>query len=192
MGSFVDLTGKKFGRVTVIKRVGTEKHGGIIWNCSCSCGNSFNVVGDSLKRGLTKSCGCYRKENTSKMSKKHGLKKHPLYNLWVGIRARCNNQKHKSYKNYGGRGIKICERWNNFESFISDMGDRPSPEHSIDRINNNGDYCPENCKWSTQKEQGRNMRKNVIINYNGKDYCISALAEHLGLKVGTLRYRLQK
>lgn len=125
----------------------------------CKCGTIKSVDYYSLKNGLTKSCGCDRKSNI-----KHSLSKSKEYNSWNNMKIRCYNPKHKQYKNYGGRGIKVCDKWlNSFQNFINDMGLKPSPEYSIDRIDNNKGYEPSNCKWSNPKEQAKNRRNGDKI-----------------------------
>jgi len=152
-----DLTGKKFGRLIVLKDGGTRIYGGHerrMWLCKCSCGGIVSIVGTSLSNGNTKSCGCLLKERITK----HGMSKTSEFKVWTSMRDRCKNPKNCRYKDYGGRGISVCSRWDKFESFFGDMGNRPSSEFSIDRINNNGNYEPSNCKWSTRSEQQRNKQ----------------------------------
>lgn len=153
--SIIDLTGNKFGRWTVIKYVGMMK-----WVCKCDCGNMRVVKSSSFKNGNSKSCGCLRKDSVVGRFTIHGQsslngKKTLTYNTWVGMKQRCNYSKHVGYKNYGGRGIKVCKRWDKFENFYKDMGKRPKGT-SIDRIDNDRGYTPKNCKWSTKKEQSLN------------------------------------
>lgn len=117
--------------------------------------------------------------------------RHKDYNLYKEMKKRCRQKSSKCYKNYGGRGIKVCDRWNNFKNFNKDMGDRPSPDMSIDRIDNDGDYCPENCRWATRKQQSRNTRKSRYITYKGQRKCIAYWAEKMGLKWTTIRRRIE-
>jgi len=157
----IDLTGKTFGRLTVLSKEDNVGTSGSRWLCQCQCRNTIIAASGNLRSGATNSCGRYKKEfmaKKNKANKKHGLYKHPLYQCWLNLRNRCNNPKHQSYKNYGGRGIKVCKEWNSFKTFLEDMGERPD-RLSIDRINNDGNYEPLNCKWSTTKEQSRNKRK---------------------------------
>jgi len=169
---FKDETGNRYGRLTVISFSHSRPVGNgmmAMWNCRCDCGSEKIVGGTSLRIGETASCGCLRRDMVCEGNSKHGLAKrtakHPLYHLWKGMRARCKNPNHSHYHRYGGRGIKVCERWREFDNFLHDMGERPSPAHSIDRINNNGDYEPSNCHWATPIEQSRNgsrMRRVII------------------------------
>lgn len=156
-----DLTGMTFGRLTVVKRSGTSKRGDIVWACICKCGAETAVRGSNLRNGNTKSCGCFQRERASESTSTHRLTKSPEYRSWASMIARCENPKYHHFHRYGGRGIRICERWrNSFELFLSDMGPRPSLKHSLDRKDNDGNYEPGNCRWATAKEQRLN-RSNM-------------------------------
>lgn len=156
----LDLTGRKFGRLTVISYSHSEHKHLAHWNCQCECGNKMSVRGRSLISGNTKSCGCFRRENSTKLTFKHGRRYNDLtYSSWRSMRRRCCDVKHKYFNNYGGRGITICDRWiNDFNAFLQDMGERPKG-YTLDRINNEGNYEPINCKWSDRKTQASNRRK---------------------------------
>ena len=165
MGKKIDLTGKVYGRLVVVEEAGRNSKGKILWKCKCNCGNETIVIGENLKSGATQSCGCYRKEIEVVASVTHGLshsngKINRLYSIWIDMKKRCNNTKNKEYKNYGGRGIKVCQEWASeymaFHEWAINNG--YSKELTLDRIDVNKDYGPENCKWSTWLEQGRNKR----------------------------------
>lgn len=191
------LTGKKFGRLLVlreasinerIKTKGTNSQ----WVCLCDCGNIKTYLATSLKTGNTKSCGCLSREKRKLGNVIHGLAYHELQSTYQNMISRCNNKNNKEYKNYGGRGIKVCSEWmSSFKNFLSDMGERPSKIHSLDRIDNNGNYCKENCRWATQREQASNKRVNRMIVFNGVEDTVSNMAKRHGLIYTTLHYRLK-
>jgi len=191
MGKFIDLTGKKFGRWTVLKRA--ENKGNYIrWKCLCDCGAIRIVNGNSLKRGISKSCGCISSEITAERNRKHGMSKTPEYRVWTHMTQRCTNKTDGSYKNYGARGIKVCDRWlHSFENFYADMGKRPTEKHSIERKNNNGDYEPDNCKWATKKEQCNNRRSSHMLTLNGETKTMSQWSDITGISIGTLWARIE-
>lgn len=171
----LDLIGLRFGRLTVIERIaapeGTKKIAH--WRCRCLCGGETTTRGHLLKRGTTQSCGCLQRERTSEAAKvssrKHGLAdKHPLWRTWMSMRSRCNNPNATGYARYGGRGITLCARWDDFESFIADVGERPSPSHSLDRCDVDGHYEPGNVRWATRFEQANNRRDNTRVEYKGQ------------------------
>lgn len=154
-GKKLNLVGKRFGIWTVIKRDGTSRGKKSTWLCQCDCGTIRSVLGVGLKSGHSNSCGCKRGKEPSPNAKKRQLE-HPS---WSHMMSRCYRTKDLRYKDYGGRGITVCERWiNSFENFVADMGKRPSKEYSLDRIDVNGNYEPSNCRWATQLEQRHNRR----------------------------------
>lgn len=167
MGAFIDLTGRKFGRLTVIERAGTNKHKKLIWCCLCDCGNKVNINGSQLHNGDTKSCGCLIKDFNN--SKRVAYKKHKerLYRVWASMIQRCINPKVKAYKDYGGRGIAVCDEWYKYLAFrewAKNSGYNPDARFSectIDRIDVNGNYEPSNCRWVDMKTQATNKRNNL-------------------------------
>lgn len=197
MRKFIDLTGQKFSRLTVLENIGKAKNGQSMWLCKCDCGNITKVMYCNLTRESVKSCGCLRKENYSKHFIKHHKSQTRLYTTFCKMKSRCYNKNDPAYKNYGGREIKICEEWlNDFMNFYNwaiDNGydnNKAKKEQSLDRIDVNGNYEPSNCRWATAKQQANNMRKNHIINYYGKQYTLKQLSEFLNIKVTTLEWRL--
>lgn len=190
MAKLIDLTSKRYGRLIVLSFIGkiNGKHHNY-WNCLCDCGNSVNVTGNNLRANVTKSCGCLHKEKTSISNKKHGASiiETKEYRAWQNMRKRCNNKKSEDYSSYGGRGIKVCERWDSFINFLNDMGYAPDG-FSLDRIDVNGGYNPDNCRWADIKTQARNKTNNRYISSNG---IIKTLAEWAEIS-GTDRRNIHK
>ena len=189
MGKFRDLTGQKFGKFTVVKYIGQNSSKRSTWLCRCDCGTEKIMNGHRLTSGDIKSCGCSRKGNKGRET--HGMCGTKIYSLWKSIRARCYKKNFVQYKDYGGRGIKVCNRWQKFENFLEDMGDTIPKGMSIDRIDNDGDYSPENCRWATRFEQANNKRDNIFITYNGETLTLSQWSRKLNIKYMTLYHRLK-
>lgn len=171
-GRFVDITGMKFNMLHVIRENGRGAGGKVMWLCKCDCGEEKTIKGDDIRNGKSHSCGCYQRLRSSEKAA-HGHSRRigrasPTYNSWAAIIKRCENPNTAGYENYGGRGISVCDRWREFLNFLEDMGKRPKGK-TIDRIDNNGNYEPENCKWSTPTEQSANQRKrkNKTSSYRG-------------------------
>lgn len=188
-----DLTNKKIGRLTVLEFFG-YKNNKVIWKCRCDCGNITYVVHGNLIHNSTKSCGCLQKELLSKRSITHNLTKTKIYSTWIDIKKRCYNVNSISYCNYGGRGITVCDEWkNDFKSFYNwSMQNGYDETLSIDRINNNGNYEPSNCRWVDRKTQNNNTRHNHYITYNGKTLTLAQWSEELGLTYSCLKSRINK
>ncbi|MFA7177604.1 MAG: hypothetical protein WC114_10175 [Smithellaceae bacterium] len=185
---YASLAGQRFGRLEVLYYVGQRYAS---WLCLCDCGQHTAVAGGALRKGKTRSCGCLQAERSAAASTVHGGYGTTEYRRWDSMIQRCVNKNHKHYHNYGGRGIKVCERWrNSFAAFLEDLGPRPSANHSIDRIDNNGDYCPENCRWATKAEQVRNTRRNRLVAFRGETLCVADLARRHGLTPQALQGRL--
>lgn len=186
--SAANLLDQQFGRLKVVEKLSERAaNGGLLWKCICSCGNETIVPTSNIVSGRTTSCGCYFKE----VATKHGLAGTPEYKVWTGMISRCFDQLHISYHNYGGRGITVCKRWlESFPDFYADMGKRPSPEHTLDREDNDRNYEPNNCRWATREEQLNNRRNNVYYEYNGERKTVSQWARNVGMSVQTLFRRL--
>jgi len=203
----IDLSGQRFTRLLVVggpKTVQIPSKRVRVWLCRCDCGTELWLCTSELRAGLTKSCGCFRHEfaiKNGKRSRKHGdslgadgIVSHRAveYSIWSSMSQRCNDPKDPQYKNYGGRGIHVCKRWRNYEKFLADMGRRPSSKHSIDRIDNDGNYEPRNCRWADRRTQARNTRRTVFVKFNGERLCVADLAERVGVKYKLLYSRIKR
>ena len=189
----IDLTGKTFNRLTVLERIGSDKWGQAFWKCLCTCGNTTIVTGGGLRTNRIKSCGCLRKEVWLSHIQTHRLSKTPEYQIWLRAKQRCHNPNEKTYFRYGGRGIKIYKKWRtDFEAFFDHVGPRPTKEHTIERIDNNHGYFPDNVKWATQQEQANNRRTNHHITINGVTHTIAQWARIVGVRPESICNRLYR
>ena len=190
----IDLTGKRFGRLIVTGFAEKRGKKTLCWDCKCDCGKTKIILGASLKNGATQSCGCYNREIATKKSTTHGLSKHPLYRVWKAVKRRCYNKDTDAYQNYGGRGIIICDEWrDDFQAFYGwAMANGYKEGLTIDRINNNGNYEPCNCRWITRKEQNNNTRRNVLIEYKGKTNTVTEWCTILNVKYAAVVRRLRR
>lgn len=190
-----DLKGKRFHSLVVVDRCNIKSPSGKVqWVCECDCGACLNVVTQNLINGNTKTCGCGKVERARQQglkNRKHGLTKTIEYKTWVNMKGRCLNPKYENYPNYGGRGIRVCNRWlNSFELFLKDMGPRPSPAHSIDRKDPDGDYEPDNCRWATIEEQCNNKRASKKYLLDGESFSVAQLSRKFNIPYSTLECRL--
>jgi hypothetical protein len=190
MGKFIDLTGQRFGRLEVISLAISDKRKGY-WNCKCDCGKEKTISVYNLINGSTRSCGCLHSEEVKERMTKHGLSKTRLGQIRNDMQKRCYNPNQIYYKNYGGRGITVCEEWKtNPTSFYTWANNNGYEEHlTIERIDINGNYCPENCRWATETEQNNNKRSNHLITCKGKTRTMSQWSEITGISYSTLRGR---
>ena len=189
---FKDLTGLCFSRWTVLGYLGNRRCGRRLygyWLCQCACGTLGEVDGHGLRHGTSRSCGCLHLD----VATMHGMSHTTEHMTWCSLFTRCDNPNSHEYKNYGGRGIGICQRWReSFANFYADMGPKPSPTHSIDRIDNEGDYEPSNCRWATGMTQNRNQRTNVFLTHDGETLCLTDWAKRVGISTPALSTRLQR
>lgn len=196
MGKVIDIVGQRFGNLTVVSFSHIDKNHKSHWNCQCDCGNSVVLQKSNFAQGNTVSCGCYRRKNTTRIKKTHGKSKTRLYNIYRGMRARCFNHNSEKYKLYGGRGITICNEWmgkDGFECFYAwAVKNGYSDNLSIDRIDNNGDYSPQNCRWATAKEQALNTRVNTKYYGYGLRLSGAEWASALGIHKTTFYRRIKR
>jgi len=199
-----DFTGRRFERLKVIRYIPSQEREGYgakkdsrVWLCQCDCGNYIKLRTTQLKEGKAKSCGCYVKELLFEQTKKnttHGKKNTRLYSIWHGIKGRCLNETDKDYRKYGGRGIKVCKEWiDDFMNFYNwSMANGYRDDLTIDRVDNDGNYEPDNCRWITNKEQSRNRRSNTIYTYKGEGKPLSELCEICGVDYQLIHHRLKR
>jgi hypothetical protein len=185
---FKDMTGQRFGRLTVVRRDNRKPE--VRWLCVCDCGNEVTPRGYALRSGKAQSCGCRAREIARDTFTKHGMHDTRIYSIWANMLARCSNPSSAMFKHYGGRGIYVCERWHIFDNFHKDMGVRPEGR-SLDRIDNNGPYGPTNCRWADKNTQSRNRRRLHLITFNGQTKIITDWAKDIGIQPSSLSQRLK-
>lgn len=191
MGSLIlIIPGQRFGRLTAIQREANSRSEKQRWLFRCDCGNECIIGIHEIRRGDSRSCGCLRAALTGDRFRAHGKARSADYRSWASLIQRCENPKSNGFTNYGARGIKVCDRWQKFNNFYADMGPKPSSNYSIDRIDVNGNYEPNNCRWATKHQQLRNMRKNRFVLVCGRMVTIAEAGELTGISVATIRSRL--
>lgn len=194
MTRYSPVAGERFERLVLVRREGTDGRNSL-WRCRCGCGTERVVPIGNLRRGLTRSCGCLSAEMTAQRNLKHGYsvgsRYRTEYGIWAAMMRRCFNPNRPEFKDYGGRGITVCDAWQKFENFLGDMGQRPA-SLTLDRINNDGDYTPENCRWARRSEQARNTRANRIVTYRGRQIRLIKAIDASGLPYTTVMTRIHR
>lgn len=196
MGKRIDLTGQDFGRLRVVKHAGTTADGHALWLCQCTCGKEVFVSGNALRRGNTKSCGCYNRDvSTARIVAKnttHGGTGTRLFRIWSNMKTRCYNPNAINYDNYGGRGITVCDEWrDDFTTFREwALANGYTNSLTLDRIDNDRGYSPDNCRWATIKEQMNNRRSNTVVSYGGEAHTVTEWAAIIGIAPDALLYRI--
>lgn len=203
MARSINLTGQKFGRLTVLCKTNEKRYGKTLWHCQCECGNFKDTISTSLKNGDVRSCGCLQKEtrkenalHLDKVRTKHGMSDSRLYRIYHNMVSRCYRKSINGYENYGGRGIRVCDEWlgkDGFQNFmIWSFANGYNDELTIDRLDSNGNYEPNNCKWATRKEQANNTRATICLEYNGEKHSLTEWSEITGLSKQTIYNRINK
>lgn len=189
---FHNLTGLRFGKLAVLAYAGRHTYGHL-WRCVCDCGATKTVSGHLMSDGKTKSCGCLRAAG-SRLRHGHNRvgKRTSEYRSWLAMRSRCTRKKDTHYAEYGGRGIKVCKRWRSFDSFLADMGLKPNPKHTIERIAHSGHYSPSNCRWANRQEQSENKSNNRKLTFRGETMSVTAWERRLGYRRSTIQGRLAR
>lgn len=195
MPALIDLTGQRFGRLLVVDNAPKiiRKSGTVIrWNCKCECGRTTIATTQDLKRGHTLSCGCYQRQKTAEATTKHGMRHERIYHVWLDMKDRCNNPHNKRYRDYGGRGIFVCDEWQKdfslFFDYVSRLPHYGESGFTIDRIDNNNGYTPENVRWATISEQNLNKRSTKRVVYDGEQITLIQAEKILGIKYATLLF----
>jgi hypothetical protein len=189
---FIEMKGRRFSRWLVLSQGKTDKRKRIFWVCRCDCGIEREVEGTSLRTGTSKSCGCYSAEVARERETTHGMTGTPLHGIWRSMLTRCFNPASNAYHDYGARGITVCDRWLSFENFYADMNTRPSPDHTLDRIDNNKGYEPSNCRWATKSEQVSNRRNCIYVDTPTGRITVSEAARRAGISFAAMRSRLRR
>lgn len=196
MPAFIDLTGQKFGRLIVLSKSSTQRNRRWLWNCKCICGNEKLIDGQTLRSGESNSCGCLNDEQKRniciKRNTTHGLAHNRIYSIWTDMNTRCNNPNCKKYPRYGARGIRVCAEWEKFEQFFADMGHPPSDKHSLDRIDCNGPYTKENCRWVLAVVQQNNRTNNRLITHKGQTNTLQQWSKLTGIPRKTISNRIAR
>ena len=192
--TFKDMLGLRFTRLAVVARAGSDSNGNAKWHCQCDCGNTTISSGFTLRNGQAKSCGCLTTEQLRARAPTHRMSNTATYHVWQHMFNRCYNPNNVRFHRYGGRGIKVCERWFSFENFYADMGERPSKAHSIDRADNDLGYSPDNCRWATRKTQDNNSSRTHYVVYHGEKVSLTVALEMAGNVIGQggVRWRLKR
>jgi hypothetical protein len=185
-GRAKSLVGQTFGRLSVVRYAFTGSHRRAFWHCRCECGRECDVPSQSLLRGQSRSCGCLHLEAIST----HGLSKTRLYRVWKEMHGRCYRPKNNRYALYGARGIIVCKRWHDLAAFVEDVGEPPTPTHQLERMDNDGNYEPLNCKWATPTEQARNRRNTIVVEYRGESRALAQWCDDLSLPYREMRRRI--
>jgi len=190
MKTVTDITGNIYGKLQVLKYAKRSPSNKPMWLCKCECGTEKEIIGAALKNGKTVSCGCFHKQQLKERRTTHGMSGSPEYNSWAGMINRCKNPSHKDYALYGGKGIIVIDTWSSFFNFLSDMGNKPGPSYSIERLDGNKNYCPDNCVWATKKQQANNRSNVRVFTYKGVKKTISGWATYSGIAHSKLYHRL--
>lgn len=196
-----DLVGRRFGRLTVIESIELVYKRGMKWRCACDCGQITAVITNSLNSGHTKSCGCLHREKSSEVGRQINLshgdarqgRQEPEYTVWSRMKRRCYNKRDDAYRYYGGKGVVVCDEWkNSYTAFLRDMGRRPTPHHQIDRIDSNGDYEPDNCRWVTRLQQAGNKTNNRYLSACGQTLTVTEWSHKTGLPMKLIHNRITR